>query len=220
MNPGDIKVFLVAENRLLREALGKMLQKRDGLHVVGAAAFSDQTPERVAGADPNILLLDSAVSSSSGLHMIAQLRKAAPSLKVIMIGMTGDSEVFLQAVRGGVQGYMLKEASAAEIIAGVRAVANGEAVCPPNLCMALFDHVATQGTPLPGFHIRQILGLTRREQQLVHMIARGLTNKEISSELNLSENTVKNHVHRMLRKVGANDRLGAVELCRLQGLPA
>jgi DNA-binding NarL/FixJ family response regulator len=84
----------------------------------------------------------------------------------------------------------------------------------------LFNQVASQSPAPAGFQVRQILGLTRREQQLVQMIGRGLTNKEISAELNLSENTVKNHVHRMLRKVGANDRLGAVEVCRLQGLSA
>jgi DNA-binding NarL/FixJ family response regulator len=86
--------------------------------------------------------------------------------------------------------------------------------------MALFERVANQKTHPPSFAIRHNLGLTRREQQLVQMISRGLTNKEIASQLNLSEQTVKNHIHRMLRKLGATDRLGAVELCRVPGAVA
>ena len=128
-------------------------------------------------------------------------------------------ETFLRAVRDGVVGYMLKDASAMEIAAAVRCVVGSEAVCPPQLCLALFEHFAQQAK-VPSFHIKHTLGLTRREQQLVQLIGLGLTNKEIASQLNLSEQTVKNHVHRMLRKVGANDRLGVVELCRTQGISA
>jgi len=84
----------------------------------------------------------------------------------------------------------------------------------------LFEQVSKPRVQSNHFVIRHNLGLTRREQQLVHMISRGLTNKEIASELNLSEQTVKNHVHRMLRKLGAGDRLAAVELCRSPGAVA
>ena len=107
-----------------------------------------------------------------------------------------------------------------EVAAAVRSVANDEAVCPPGLCLTLFERVANQNTQPASFVVRHSLGLTRREQQLVQMISRGLTNKEIASQLNLSEQTVKNHIHRMLRKVGATNRLGAVELCRAPGAVA
>jgi len=99
-------------------------------------------------------------------------------------------------------------------------VTEGEAVCPPSLCLDLFDYVCQQSRLLPNFRVKQQLGLTRREQQLVEMIGRGLTNKEIAQQLNVAEQTIKNHVHRMLRKVGVNDRLAVVDLCRTQGLVA
>jgi DNA-binding NarL/FixJ family response regulator len=83
--------------------------------------------------------------------------------------------------------------------------------------LSLFELVANQKTSPASFVIKHNLGLTRREQQLVQMISRGLTNKEIALQLNLSEQTVKNHVHRMLRKLGATDRFGAVEICRSPG---
>jgi DNA-binding NarL/FixJ family response regulator len=139
---------------------------------------------------------------------------------VVMVGMEANRETFLRAVRDGVVGYVLKDASAVEVAAAVRSVAGDEAVCPPTLCLNLFQYVATQRAQAPSFHIKHSLGLTRREQQLVQMISRGLTNKEIASQLNLSEQTVKNHIHRMLRKLGASDRLAAVELCRMPGAVA
>jgi DNA-binding NarL/FixJ family response regulator len=131
-----------------------------------------------------------------------------------MIGMDADPETFLRGVREGVVGYILKDASALEVATAVRSVANDEAVCPPSLCLVLFEQVAKQNSHPASFVIRHNLGLTRREQQLVEMISHGLTNKEIASQLNLSEQTIKNHVHRMLRKIGASNRLTAVEMCR------
>jgi DNA-binding NarL/FixJ family response regulator len=215
-----VQVFILAENRLLREALTRILSKKSDVRVVGAAAFSPNVVEQISSAAPDVLLSDSAVVALSELRLVSEVRAAIPGLKVVMIGMESDRDTFLRAVRDGVVGYMLKDASAMEVAAAVRSVANDEAVCPPSLCLALFERVATQNASPSNFVIRHSLGLTRREQQLVQLIGRGLTNKEIASELNLSEQTVKNHIHRMLRKLGATDRLSAVELCRAPGAVA
>jgi len=217
--PDKINVFLLAENRLVREALSKVLNK-SGVGVLAATGFSPQLVEEIIAAGPDVLLSDSAINTLGDLQVIRELRKAVPGLKVVLIGMEADKEIFLRAMRDGVVGYMLKEASALEIAAAVRSVANEEAVCPPSLFLGLIEYVSGQWSQMPSFQIKNGLGLTRREQQLVQMIGRGLTNKEIASQLNLSEQTVKNHVHRMLRKVGVGDRLSVVELCRMQGLPA
>jgi DNA-binding NarL/FixJ family response regulator len=213
----SVQVFILAENRLLREALTRILSKKNDIRVVGASAFSPDVVEQISSAAPDVLLSDSAAVALSELRLVSEVGAAIPGLKVVMIGMDADPETFLRAVRDGIVGFVLKDASAMEVAAAVRSVANGEAVCPPSLCLTLFERVANQSTHPGSVVIRHNLGLTRREQQLVHMISRGLTNKEIASQLNLSEQTVKNHVHRMLRKVGATDRLGAVELCRMPG---
>jgi DNA-binding NarL/FixJ family response regulator len=218
----NVQVFILAENRLLREALTRILSKKSDLRVVGASAFSPDVVAQISSAGPDVLLSDSAAVALSDLRLISEVRAAIPGLKVVMIGMDADTETFLRAVRDGIVGFVLKDASAMEVAAAVRSVANHEAVCPPSLCMALFERVASQNQNAhpPSFVIRHNLGLTRREQQLVQMISHGLTNKEIASQLNLSEQTVKNHIHRMLRKLGAADRLGAVELCRMPGAVA
>jgi DNA-binding NarL/FixJ family response regulator len=218
----NVQVFILAENRLLREALTRILSKKSDIRVVGASAFSPDVVAQISIAGPDVLLSDSAAVALSDLRLISEVRAAIPGLKVVMIGMEADPETFLRAVRDGIVGFVLKDASAMEVAAAVRSVANHEAVCPPSLCMALFERVASQNQNAhpASFVIRHNLGLTRREQQLVQMISHGLTNKEIASQLNLSEQTVKNHIHRMLRKLGATDRLGAVELCRMPGAVA
>ena len=213
-------VFILAENRLLREALTRILNKKSDIRVAGACAFSPQIVEQIAAAAPNVLLSDSAAVTLSTLRLVPEVRNAVPGLKVVMIGMDADRDIFLRAVQDGVVGYVLKDASAIEVAAAVRSVASEEAVCPPRLCLALFEHIATQCSHQPAFYIKRGLGLTRREQQLVQLIGSGLTNKEIATRLNLSDQTVKNHVHRMLRKLGATDRLAAVEMCRTEGVSA
>jgi two-component system response regulator DevR len=215
-----IDVFLLAENRILREALVRMLGKRDDIRVVGAAGLPSQSLEQISLSGAQVLVTDSAASSALDLQFIPEIRRAMPELKIVMIGMEVDKGTFLRTIREGVVGYVLKEASALEVVAAIRSVANGEAICPPTLCMTLFKYVSSQWAQVSNVHIKRDLALTRREQQLLQMLGLGLTNKEIASQLFLSEQTVKNHVHRILRKVGVSDRMEVVEACRLQGLTA
>jgi len=209
------KVFLLAENRFLRESMARVLARRPDLSVAGMCSFSDHALEELGGSGCEILLVDSA--GAAFLEVVAEAVRAY-GVKVVMIGMPPDRETFFRAVRVGVIGYVLKDASAAEVIAAVRSVASGEAVCPPSLAHALFEYVARQWREAPTLPIKIRLGLTRREQQLVPLIARGLTNKEIANQLGVSEQTVKNHIHRMLRKLGTSDRFTVVEACRAEGL--
>jgi DNA-binding NarL/FixJ family response regulator len=215
MDVETVPVFILAENRLLREALTRILSKKSDMRVVGASAFSPGVVQDIQTAAPHVLLSDSAAVALSELRLVSEVRSAVPGIKVVMIGMDADRETFLRAVRDGVAGYVLKDASAIEVAAAVRSVANDDAVCPPSLCRVLFEQVSQQSSHPASFVIRHSLGLTRREQQLVQMISRGFTNKEIAVQLSLSEQTIKNHIHRMLRKLGASDRLAAVEICRM-----
>lgn len=217
---GTIGVFLVAENRLLRDALTKILNKKCDIRVLAASAYSTQVLQQVTDLVPHVLLLDGATLGPTQVEVVSAARKALPGLKVVMIGMESDKEAFLRFVRAGVAGYVLKDAPASEVAAAVRSAAIDEAVCPPHLCLALFECVARQWAQIPRFHGKHTLGLTRREQQLVEMIGGGLTNKEIANQLNLSDQTVKNHIHRILKKLGVSDRLSAVEVCHIQRLSA
>jgi DNA-binding NarL/FixJ family response regulator len=125
--------------------------------------------------------------------------------------MENDPQIFLECVRAGATGYLLKDASAAEVISGVRAVAQGQAICPPQLCAHLFGEIARQQVAAPSLRAKLDFGLTRRQQQIVPLIGQGLTNKEIASILNLSEQTVKNHIHGIMRSVGVKNRLEVID---------
>jgi len=219
---GKISVFLLAENRLLREALAKILNKKTDIIVVGSAPLSSGVVLKITASSPQVLLFDPPHNTRGECSIIPPLRKALPTLKVVMIGMDPDKELFLRAVRDGIAGYVLKDATAPEVADAVRSVAENQAVCPAGLCQALFEYVARQPPAYPNLLVKHHMGLTRREQQLVEMIGRGLTNKEIAVTLGLSEQTIKNHIHRMLRKLGASDRLAAAEMCRTDNslLPA
>jgi DNA-binding NarL/FixJ family response regulator len=211
-----VEVFLLAENRLLREALIRFLAKSGGILVVGAGAYSLSTHREIISSRPSVVLLDSSGLNLFAAKVIPTLQAAVPDLQVVMVGMEADEAIFLTAVREGVAGYILKDASASDVATTVKAVASGQAVCPPSLSMALFRSIAEQAAPPPAFFWGTEHGLSRREQQLVQLLSQRLTNKEIATRLNLAEQTVKNHVHSILRKVGAENRSGIVERYELQ----
>jgi DNA-binding NarL/FixJ family response regulator len=213
-----IDVFLLAESRLLREALTGVLNRKSDIRVVAAFAFEPEIIKKIDEIKPHVLVLDSAVCAVAGLQVVVSVREGLPGTKVVMIGMEADNDTFVRCVRAGAAGYLLKDASAFEIAAAVKAVAYEEAACPPRLCLALFDYLARQTHYVPGVFGRLGHDLSRREQQLAQLLSRGLSNKEIASQLNLSEQTVKNHVRHIFRKIGVSDRLTAAEYCREQGL--
>ena len=126
-----------------------------------------------------------------------------------------------QVVRLGVSGYLLNDASASDVVLVVRAAARGEAVCPPRLCLVLVRAMARSAQEAPAQAKRRTLpGLTIRQQQLISLVAKGLTNKEIALRLNLSEFTIRNHMHRTMKQVEAVSRYQAVEATRASGYSA
>jgi DNA-binding NarL/FixJ family response regulator len=212
-----IRVFVAAENRLLREALARVLTKRSSIDVIATDSAAPFHTDALLEARPDILLLTSRGSLVEDLTAIQEVRAAAPDVRILLIGMAEDEREFLQCVCAGINGYLLRDASADEVLEGVQAVHAGEAVCPGALCAVLFRYFQSDALSLPCGSDRRRLGLSRREQQLIPLIAKGLTNKEIANHFSLSEQTVKNHLYRMKHKVGAEDRLELVQLYRMQG---
>jgi len=204
-------VYLLAENRLLREALIRLLSKKRELRVLGATGYSTHALQEILDVRAHILLLDSNGLSSSQATLLAALLDANRNLRIVMVDMDQDEDTFLKAVRAGAVGYVLKDASASEVASTICAVAQGEAVCPRSLSIVLFRTIALQASVPSGASLGADLGLSRRELQLLSLLRERLTNKEIASRLNLSEQTVKNHVHHILRKAGAPDRLSVIE---------
>jgi DNA-binding NarL/FixJ family response regulator len=212
-------IYLIAEHRLLRESLVRLLRKKTDLQVVGESRLFDSSVQQVIESKCQVLLLDSPAPK-----FLLELAEKAPHIKTVLFGMDEAPDVFLKAVQLGVSGYVVKEASAGDIVAAVRGVVQGNAVCSPSLCMSLFQHVAAEYRKRPANADREArvkFGLTHRQNQLLALVARGLTNKEIAANLNLSEFTVKNHLSRILKQVDVENRHEAVDLMRESGcLPA
>jgi two-component system response regulator DegU len=207
-------VFLLTENRLLREALVRILSKRVDVAVVGAVAFAPTVLDQLATSQAEVVLLDSPGLAFHGPCLVASIRRVLAPANIVMIGMERDETTFFRAVRSGVMGYVLKDASAMEIVHAVRAVGSGEAVCPSCFSRVIVQCAAQQLASTPEVAAFHPQGLSRREQQLVGLVGFGLTNKEIAARLNLSERTVKNHFQRIFRKAGVHDRMAMIERCQ------
>jgi DNA-binding NarL/FixJ family response regulator len=163
--------------------------------------------------------MDSFESEASS-SLLEDLLDQDSEVKLLLFGMDNDPDTFLRAVHLGICGYLLKEASAAEIVAAVRAAARGEATCPPSLCMTLIQYLSKKKyeklEPSEATTCAQ-KSLTPRQLQLLRLVAEGLTNKEIAANLNLSQFTVKNHLRRVMRQVEATSRYDAVDVVRASG---
>jgi DNA-binding NarL/FixJ family response regulator len=214
---GRTRVFVAAENRLLQDALSRMLAKRSDIEVVGMASVVPFEAEALLAEPAEILLMTSRGNLNEDVATIRKVRVKAPEVQILLLGVTGGEAGFFQYVRAGIKGYLPRDASAEDVLGAVKSVRTGHAVCPGGLCALLFRYFEHEATSFPSATVHQRLGLTRREQQLIPFIAQGLTNKEIANHFCLSEQTVKNHLYRMKQKVGADDRLGIVQVCRTQG---
>jgi len=214
-----INVYLLAENRLLRDTLAKRLRKRSEINVVGVSRRSEDIADAIFASHCDVVLAD-CFDNTASLIFLQNLLDHSSGLKLLLFGMTEDANRFLRAVYLGISGYLLEEASAAEIVAAVRAAAQGEATCPPSLWMTLIQHLRKSrpaGAASFDWTPNNHKPLTARQLQLIKLVANGLTNKEIAVNLNLSEFTVKNHVRRIMRQVEAEDRQEAVALVRASG---
>ena len=212
-----LRIYVAAENRFLRESLSRMLATRAGIEIVGVKAAKPLDREALVSSGAELVLLLSDGCVGEELEWIQLVRRLAPRVRILMIGMANEPGEFLQCVRAGISGYLLQDSSAEEVLEAIQAVRAGEAVCPGSLCTVLFRYFERETSDPQFASVRQRLGLTRREQQLVPLIAKGFTNKEIAGQLCLSEQTVKNHLYRMKHKIGAEDRFSIVQRYRTQG---
>jgi DNA-binding NarL/FixJ family response regulator len=208
------RVYVLAENRLLRQTLVRLFRKRSDINVVGDACCSESAIEDIASANSDLLLLDCFDTNHTSEDWLASLQESIPEIKIVLFGMNEDPDFFLRAVRRGIGGYVLKSASAADLLDAIRTVAQGEAACPPQFCKVLFKSLAAAAVKVEDERATAQFDLTQRQRQLMSLVAMGLSNKEIAVNLNLSEFTVKNHIYRVMKQVDARDRHEAATLIR------
>lgn len=208
-----IRIFLQVQNRLLREALIRLFRKRSDISVVGQCEKSEIITREILETNCDVLVIGFDATVLSASFQLDVMGRAG--LRILLLGMDPSEEQFLAAVRSGVTGCLLKEASASEVVGAIRALSRGEAVCPPQFYLTLFRVVAE--THAASSETSAKPDLTIRQQQLIGLVAKGLTNKEIATQLHLSEFTVRNHIHRILKQVDAESRTEAVKAVRGYG---
>jgi len=207
----QINVLLIMANRLIREALAKVLAKRGDLVVMGAFSNGAEALNEMLKSSPDVLVADSISFWPREIVSSRWFSAEACGFKALFVGMPDDRQAFLEAIRAGAFGYVLSDASALDVVGAIRSVAGGEAVCPPHFVALLYEQIREQARMVAEDSCETQPLWTRRELQLLPLIGEGLTNKEIASRLNISEQTVKNHIHRMVQKAGVNNRLELLE---------
>ena len=198
-------IFVITANRFFRESLIRLFRSDKGFRVTGAADCSPLLKVQGARVNPEIVVLRPEWDDSA-FHTTRTIHEAVPQTKILMIGMEDDREMFLRAVRAGAEGYLLRDASARQILAAAHRLEQNGVVCPPHLERGLFNLIA-DGSSLQSTRVPSMSELTPREHQLTSLLVQGLANKEIAGRLNLSLQTVKNHVHSILQKTQSKNRV-------------
>ena len=201
-------ILVIEDNRLLREGITAMIGKQTDLKVV--AAFGDCTKaiQYIRRSEPRLLLLDLGLRSKNSLELAKDLRKDFPKIKIIMMDFVPLQEDILLFVQAGVSGFILKDASVEDFLLTIRSVAGGLKVLPPNLTGSLFSQIVDQvvNSSSPSKIIESVK-MTKRERQVVELVADGLSNKEIAQKLHLSTYTIKSHIHNILEKLALHTRV-------------
>ena len=214
-----VRVLVVDDQTLFREALTTLLGVRDEVEVVGAVGDGAQALEAVALLRPDVVLMDLRMPVLDGVATTRRLAVEHPDVRVLVLTtFDGDDEVF-PALRAGAVGYLLKDATASRLVEAVQAAARGESVLQPSVATKLIARVSQLPDP-PAVPRPQPLvdPLTERELDVLRAVADGLSNREAAAQLFLSEGTVKNHVTNVLAKLGVRDRTQAALRARALGL--
>ncbi|HEV2727800.1 MAG TPA: response regulator transcription factor [Solirubrobacterales bacterium] len=215
----SVKVMVVDDDELMRAGLRAVLSSDDEIEVVEEAGDGHQAVRRARRSRPEVVLMDVRMPELDGIAATEELLAAAPEAKVVILTTFEEDEYIHGALRAGASGFLLKRTSPEELTAAVHRVAAGEALLSPSVTRRVIDQMVARPLPRAGDDPR-LAELTPREREVLELIARGLSNREIAAELVVEETTVKTHVKRVLTKLGVRDRVHAVILAYEAGVVA
>ena len=202
-----IRILLIEDNRLLREGITATINGQRDMNVVAASAGSDTIVQRARTLRPQILLLDLGLRTRRAVQVVASFTKEVPAVKVIGMGLIPAQSDIVELVQAGASGFILKNATIGDFLRTVRRVARGEKVLPPPLTHSLFTHVIELALTRRKGPVKDSVRMTKREREIIALIADGLSNKEIAHRLGIATYTVKSHVHNILEKLALHSRL-------------
>jgi DNA-binding NarL/FixJ family response regulator len=202
-----IKIFLIEDNRLLRDGIKAIINKQADLRIVAATGGNHDTLLQIRTLKPQVILMDLGLRGENGLRVVATLSKGMPHIKVIGMGLIPSQLDIIEFVEAGAAGFILKDATIEDILGTIRSVARGMKILPPLLTGSLFTHVVDHAIRKGKGKLPDAVRMTKREREIVVLITEALSNKEIAQRLNLSTYTVKSHIHNILEKMALHSRL-------------
>ena len=202
-----IKIFLLEDNRILRDGIKGLINAQPDMKVVANSPGNHESFLRARKAKPNVILVDLGLRSENCLRLVKTLATELPEAKVVGMGLIPSQQDIIEFVEAGAAGFILKDATIDEVLGTIRAVARGLRILPPLLTESLFSHVIEQALHKGKGVLREAVRMTKREREIIVLIAEGMSNKEIAQRLNLSTYTVKSHVHNILEKMALHSRL-------------
>jgi len=202
-----IKIFLLEDNRILRDGIKGLMNAQPDMKVVANSPGNHDSFLRARKTKPNVILVDLGLRSENCLRLVRTLATELPEAKIVGMGLIPSQQDIIEFVEAGAAGFILKDATIDEVLGTIRAVARGLRILPPLLTESLFSHVIEQALHKGKGVLREAVRMTKREREIIVLIAEGMSNKEIAQRLNLSTYTVKSHVHNILEKMALHSRL-------------
>jgi len=201
-----IRLMLADDHRMLREGLRRSMTDQ-GFDVVGEARDGDEAIRLAEDLQPEVILMDVTMPEVDGVEATRQIKQLFPDIRVVMLTMHADQEVLAQAMRVGASGYLVKDCSTEEIANAIRDVAGGKTALSPQLAASMLEEVRRLEQPTSNDEDRIV---TKREEEVLQLIANGFSTTEVAEKLFISQKTVKNHLASIYQKLDARDRTQAV----------
>jgi DNA-binding NarL/FixJ family response regulator len=206
----QLKVIIADDHALFRRGLEMVLEKEPDIEVVGEAHDGEQAVERAQALMPDVMLMDVRMPRGSGIEATQKIKELLPHVKILMLTHSDEEADLYESIKAGASGYLLKEVSTEEVADAVRSVWQGHSRISPAMASKLLNEFQTLTKRADE---RQPLApprLTERELQVLRLVAKGLGNRDIATQLYISENTVKNHIRNILEKLQLHSRMEAV----------
>ncbi len=198
-----IGIVIADDHAVLRESLAALLQSQPDFEVLGSASNGDEALRLVQENRPNVLVLDLFMPQSDGFEVLRTLDRAGDRVAAVVLTGSESQQDYVQVVRLGARGLVLKGDDPQQLFHAIRTVAEGELAFSDDVARSVLNAMASDTKPEPGSMVR----LSERERQISYMVARGMKNRDIAGELRISENTVKRHLQSIFSKTGSRDRL-------------
>ncbi|NLW23021.1 MAG: response regulator transcription factor [Tissierellia bacterium] len=208
MSKKNISVMLADDHVLIREGIKQLLELEDDIRVVVQAGNGQEAIDMALKYDPDVILLDINMPKMNGIDVLRRLKDLGVGSKIIMLTIHEDREYLIETMKIGANGYVLKDSDADTLISAIRDVNNGRTYIQPSIASVLVEDISKSDKEY-NEDLRKIEMLTKREYEVLTLIAEGLNNKDIADKLFISEKTVKNHVSNIFKKIEVNDRIQA-----------